>query len=132
MQVCTADDFYIVKKVSLCIFGIKRKIILLYPYLHFVCMRKSSNVILQLISILYLVENDMEKQDQNIRLKQEIFYKTRKLYVRISIFTWLLFRSLSTIFQLCCGSFSTSPYSRYIYTGTETISSHCGRLLIFQ
>jgi hypothetical protein len=44
-----------------------------------------------LISILYLVENYVERLNQNIRLKQEILLNDRKMYVRIAIFTKPLF-----------------------------------------
>jgi len=50
-----------------------------------------SPVILQMISILYLVENYVERLNQNIRLKQEILLNDRKMYVRIAIFTKPLF-----------------------------------------
>jgi len=50
-----------------------------------------SPVILQMISVLYLVENYVERLNQNIRLKQEILLKDRKMYVRIAIFTKPLF-----------------------------------------
>jgi hypothetical protein len=50
-----------------------------------------SPVILQMISILYLVENYVERLNQNIMLKQEILLKDRKMYIRIAIFTKPLF-----------------------------------------
>lgn len=50
-----------------------------------------SPVILQMISVLYLVENYVERLNQNIRLKQEILLKDRKMYVRIAIFIKPLF-----------------------------------------